>query len=145
MLIYWNCLWFYNSSSPFFLRFHYNCFRNSPTDMFLPSFFCRWFYELSFLNVFITCSLSWIILKFLKFFENPPRSLTIDKNSVLKISDFCFKKYLDLKSNSCFFLLKTCVFISSLILSKSAQRAMTWCGWKRMRREGRKCVTYATS
>ena len=77
----WNMiLRFHNSSSPFFLRFHYYCFRNSPTEMFLPSFFCRWFYELSSLNVFITCSLSWIILKFLKFFENSPRSLTIDKN-----------------------------------------------------------------
>ena len=33
---------------------------------------------------------------------------------------------------SMFFFLKTCVFISSLLLIKSPQRAMTWCDWKRV-------------
>ena len=42
-----------------------------------------------------------------------------------------------------FFLLKTCVFISSLLLSKSTQKAMTWCGRKKaVMGRGREGVRY---
>ena len=46
-----------------------------------------------------------------------------------------------------FFLLKTCVFILSLLLSKSPEKIMTWSGWKRTVVGGEmvgECVSYTT-
>ena len=44
---------------------------------------------------------------------------------------FFLSSKFSIKDIQCLFWLKTCVYISSLLLSKRPQKEMTWCGWKR--------------